>query len=420
LPSRTRNDAAPRLTRALLRRDEADRTDAELLAGFAAGRDAAAIGALVRRHGPMVWGVCRRLLAHHDAEDAFQATFLVLVRKAASVRSPEALANWLYGVAHRTARKARARAARRGEAQLPEAFDAPDPGAGSGHPDDLRPLLDHELARLPARYRTAVVLCDLEGKTRAEVARRLGLPEGTVASRLARGRVLLAKRLARRGLAVTAGSLAVSLPRAAAVLPADVVTTAVGRVGPGGRVSAEVAALAKGVLKAMFITRIKSAAAVLAVVAGLALAAGGLTGEAPPAPERPGGPGAAAPGEADASEVFRAYESNDAAGDERFLGRRVRVASNRWVVKGVARGPGQPRAYLLLVECPDRRPGDAADRQRVPMVFAFRFDAGSRKELAGLEPDQHLTVEGVCEGKTAEASELITFKDCRITKTPKP
>src|SRR5262249_22697344 len=147
----------------------------------------------------MVLGVCRRILRHEqDAEDAFQATFLVLVRKAASLRSPRTLANWLHGVARRTALEARSSAAKRRAkeaALLPRSVMPDDPW------DDLRAVLDQELEQLAEKYRIAVVLCDLEGKTRKEVARQLGWAEGTVASRLARGRGILARRLARRGFA---------------------------------------------------------------------------------------------------------------------------------------------------------------------------------------------------------------------------
>src|SRR5262245_11158674 len=161
--------------------DGASLTDAQLLACFIEERNEAAVAALVKRHGPMVWGVCRRLLSnHHDAEDAFQATFLVLVRRAASVWPREMIASWLYGVARQTALKARATAAkRRGREAQVQAM--PEPAVDQGPPDDLRALLDQELCRLPEKYR-AVVLCDLEGVTRKEAARRLRLPEGTVAS----------------------------------------------------------------------------------------------------------------------------------------------------------------------------------------------------------------------------------------------
>src|SRR5262249_51822197 len=146
-----------------------------------------------------------------DAEDAFQATFLVLVRKASSIASPELLANWLYGVAHQTALKARATTAKRRSRER-QVMEMPQPaGTEKDLWKDLQPLLDQELSRLPDKYRVAIVLCELEEKTRKEAARQLGVPEGTLAAQLARGRVMLAKRLARHGLSVSAGSLAAVL-----------------------------------------------------------------------------------------------------------------------------------------------------------------------------------------------------------------
>jgi RNA polymerase sigma factor (sigma-70 family) len=124
----------------------------------------------VRRHRPMVWGVCRRALHHHDAEDAFQAAFLVLARKAGSITSRELLANWLYGVARRTALRAKAAAVRR-QARERRLTAVPEPEANAPQPGgDLRPVLDRELSRLPDKYRAPVVLCDLEGRTRREAA----------------------------------------------------------------------------------------------------------------------------------------------------------------------------------------------------------------------------------------------------------
>ncbi|MBV8430290.1 MAG: sigma-70 family RNA polymerase sigma factor, partial [Solirubrobacterales bacterium] len=170
--------------------------DRELHRRFQDQQDQAAFQALLRRHGPMVLGVCRRVLGdRHEAEDAFQATFLVLVRKAASVVPRDMVGNWLYGVARQTALKARATTARR-RAREKQVTAMPEPAPErreSRH--DLQPLLDEELSRLPDKYRAVIVLCDLEGKTRKEVARQLGWPEGTVAGRLARARAVLAKRL---------------------------------------------------------------------------------------------------------------------------------------------------------------------------------------------------------------------------------
>jgi RNA polymerase sigma-70 factor (ECF subfamily) len=187
-------------------------SDGQLLERFLAGRDAAALEALMRRHGPMVLGVCRRVLRdYHDAEDAFQATFLVLARRAASIWPREKVGNWLYGVAYQTARKARAVRAKRRVREVP-ASGAPEPEAPSDVPrSDLAELLDHELSRLPDRYRTALVLCELEGKTHADAAERLGWPVGTLSGRLSRARAMLARRLTRRGVLLAGGSLAVLL-----------------------------------------------------------------------------------------------------------------------------------------------------------------------------------------------------------------
>src|SRR5262249_25538048 len=157
-------------------------------------RDDNALATLVRRHAPMVWGVCRRLLHnHHDAEDAFQATFLVLVRKAADVPR-QAVANWLYGVARQTAGRPRATAAKAGGRET-QVVDMPEPSVAEVRDADLQGFLDEELSRLPDYYRSVIVLCDLEGMTRRDAARQLAIPEGSVASRLARARALLAKRL---------------------------------------------------------------------------------------------------------------------------------------------------------------------------------------------------------------------------------
>src|SRR6516225_5251091 len=200
------------LRRTALLRDWAGLSDGQLLEDYLSRRAEAALEALVRRHAPMVWGVYRRLLGnHHDAEDAFQATFLVLVRKAASIASPKLLANWLYGVAHQTALNARATAAKR-RARERQVTEMPEPAATV--PDlwnDVQPLLDQELSRLPDKYRVAIVLCDLEAKSRKDAARQLGVPEGTLAARVARGRVMLAKRLARHGLTVSGGALGTML-----------------------------------------------------------------------------------------------------------------------------------------------------------------------------------------------------------------
>ncbi len=256
------------LRQAVCLRAEAEMSDRQLLERFLGRREEAAFAALLHRHGPLVWGVCRRVLGnHHDAEDAFQATFLVLARKAGSIAARDLLANWLYGVAHRTALKARATAARR-QARERQVADMPEVAGEDREPwQDLLPLLDRELSRLPEKYRAAIVLCDLEGKTRREAARQLGVPEGTVAGRLARARALLAKRLTRDGLALSGAFLAAALARATASAGGPPLASWTGKAagllaaGQGvipGMTSAKVVSLAEGVLKAMGMSKVKA------------------------------------------------------------------------------------------------------------------------------------------------------------------
>jgi RNA polymerase sigma factor (sigma-70 family) len=270
------NAVMQHLRRTVLLQDGAGLTDGQLLGYFIEQRDDDAFAALVRRHGPMVWGVCRRLLSQHDAEDAFQATFLVLVRKAASIVPRERIANWLYGVAHRTALLARRTATRRG-AREKQVTEMPEPAvADQDLWRDLQPLLDQELGRLPDTSREVIVLCDLEGKTRSEAARQLGLPEGTIGSRLARARTMLAKRLARHGLMVSGGALAAALSQdvASASVPPSVVSStiraatlvAAGKAAAAGGISAKVAALTEGALKAMLFAKLKITVTVLLVL----------------------------------------------------------------------------------------------------------------------------------------------------------
>src|SRR5262245_23155197 len=262
-----------------------DLADAHLVDRFVARRDDEAFAILVRRHGPMVLSVCRRVLHDlHDAEDAFQATFLVLARKAGSIGRRERLGNWLHGVAYRTALKARANAAR-----WQVIHESPaDPLAAEPLSElarrELRLVLDEEVGRLPGRYRAPVVLCYLEGHSYAEAARQLGCPPGTVSGRLARARALLRGRLAPRVRALSAALLGTLLPAAA---PASVsvalvestvkaaVATAAGRAAMTGAVAAPVVALAEGVIKAMLWTKCKIMVAVV-LVAGVVGAGGSV------------------------------------------------------------------------------------------------------------------------------------------------
>lgn len=248
-------------------------TDGELLSRFLEHQDEAALAALVRRHGPMVWSVCRRLLrGHHDAEDAFQATFLVLVQKAATLPNRETVGNWLYGVAHQTAVRMRAMVAKQGVRER-QVTVMPEPATADQYVwNDLAPVLDEELSRLPDKYRVLIVLCDLEGVTRKEVARRLDIPEGTAASRLAAARAMLAKRLTRRGVVLSGVLLGATLSQqaASASVPALVVSSTIKVASlmaaghaTAGVIPAKVAALTEGVLKAMFLSKLKAGVVVL-------------------------------------------------------------------------------------------------------------------------------------------------------------
>jgi RNA polymerase sigma factor (sigma-70 family) len=236
----------------------------------------------------------------HDAEDAFQATFLVLVRKAASVRPRERVGNWLYGVAYRTALEARSILARR-HARERQVSAMPEPPAPSSDDSrDWRPLLDEALNRLPEKYRTAVVLCELEGRSRKEVARILGIPEGTLSSRLATARQMLARRLARHGLGISAAAVAAFLgQQTSAAVPAPLLTTTVhaatlfaaGSTAAAAAISTNVVLVTEGVLKAMFLTKLKTVTAVFVLMAvlggGIGLVGSG-TQAGPPDDNKPG------------------------------------------------------------------------------------------------------------------------------------
>jgi RNA polymerase sigma factor (sigma-70 family) len=188
------------------------RTDRQLLTVFASDKDEEAFAELVRRHGPMVLGVCRQMLRNdHDAEDTFQATFLVLARKAGSIHSAEALPNWLYGVATRLAMRNRALAGRRRAREVPLVDALPGKHEDEPQRREMKRLLLEEIGRLPETYRLPFILCYLDGKTNEEAARQLNCAPGTVFSRLARARKRLRERLGRRGLIISSSLLAATL-----------------------------------------------------------------------------------------------------------------------------------------------------------------------------------------------------------------
>jgi RNA polymerase sigma factor (sigma-70 family) len=248
--------------------------DAQLLDRWVEARDEAAFELLLWRHGPMVLHTCRRLLPDaHAAEDAFQATFLLLVQNAASIRKRQTLPAWLHRVAYRVALRARAVAARRARREWPAGDVPAHPGTDEMALGDLRAVLDEEIERLPEHYRRAFVLCCLEGKTQAETARLLGRPQGTVSSWLARARQRLRSRLERRGLAPGTELVPSGEETAPAALPAPLVDATIRVAAAGGGTadpaSPAVASLVKGVMRSMLLGKLKVAALPLMLAAAV-------------------------------------------------------------------------------------------------------------------------------------------------------
>ena len=329
-----------------------DRSDGQLLARFLDYRDADALGVLVRRHGPMVLGVCRRQLGDGpDADDAFQATFLVLVRKANSVRPRERVGFWLYGVARTTAVRAKAARVKRLSREGP-LVDAPDPRVDST--DDRLALLDLELSRLPEKYRVPIVLCDLGGKSHAEAAAELGWPVGTLSGRLSRGRAMLAGRLRRPG-AVGAAVAAAGVPEG--------LTAATVRLAAGGAVPARVLVLTEGVVKAMLMSKLKVAVPVL-----VALVAAGSLGYRMQAADGPAKPAAGEPRPDHVRAMNLAREKDKAA----LQG--VWELTDGWVMSGKHtidfQGENAIKLFLLV----------ANDRAEV-----FSTDVGRFEKTTGLD-----------------------------------
>lgn len=289
-----------RLRHRLAAVETARQTDAVLLDAFIREQQPEAFAALVQRHGVMVLGVCRRILGnHHDAEDAFQATFLVLARKAATVRPGNRLVSWLYGVALRTAMKARRMEMRRKERQQavaqPPAHLAPEPM------DELHAILDEELERLPEHYRLPILLCELQGQTRKQAAESLGWTEGKLAGRLTRGRALLARRLQKRGVTIPVVGLFSVLPTIAEAVPSHLLdqTVHIATLSILGEassaVSSTVLSLTQGVMKAMFLSKLKVlttvALAGVLLITGLSVGGWSMVWSGEPIPNRPAASG---------------------------------------------------------------------------------------------------------------------------------
>ncbi len=256
-------------------------SDAQLLGRFTAagaeGAGGSAFRELVHRHGPMVMGACRQILRQsHDADDAFQATFLVLVRKARSIHVRDSLAPWLYKVAYRTAMRARASASRYRLTDL-DRMEGVEGSAEEAYHLDVRPLLQEELGRLPEKYRSPIVLCHLEGRSHEEAARILRWPVGTVSGRLSRGRRLLRSRLERRGVGVPSAMVSTSLLGSSRLVPPTSLVDSVVGAATGSastNVSASVLTLTQGVLRAMLLNKLKAIALVSLFVGAVSGGAG--------------------------------------------------------------------------------------------------------------------------------------------------
>jgi RNA polymerase sigma factor (sigma-70 family) len=385
-------------------------TDRDLLRRFVTAGDRQAFAALVRRHGPLVLGVCRRVLRHEqDAEDAFQATFLVLARKAGSIRDGAALVSWLYGVAQRTARDAkRAAGRRRAHEARAQAVVPPDP-AWQATWREVQTVLDDEIGRLPDRLRAPFLLCHLEGHSRAEAARQLGLAEGTVWSRLAQARKLLRGRLARRGITLSAvlGAAGITGSTEAVALPAALVTAttqaaAALACGSAAEVSVRVAALVERGVRALALARLKLGLA-LALIVGLLVAGAGVLArpqahqtpaadEPPPAapaadgrrndpaaPAAGAGRGELAEGPLPAGAAVRLGTSRYRHGD-RIESLAVSADGKLAITAGVS-GPYSP-TYGTMFRC--ARVFDLTDGR---CLYSLPPERGREIEAVGLSPD---------------------------------
>jgi RNA polymerase sigma factor (sigma-70 family) len=285
VPKATLGDVLVYLRKICATQEARDTSDGDLLESFVASGDQAAFSVLMQRHGPMVYGVCKRVLSDlHAAEDAFQATFMVLVRRASAIGKRQHLGGWLHAVAQRISLKARAQAAARRDKERREASMATTDVLDEVTWRELRTILDEEIGQLPEKYRVPIVLCYLEGKTQEQAAKELGWPKTTVKRRVGRARELLHKQLVRHGINLTAGALAMALGEKALASPVPAMlaintvkaatTIAAGKAMAAGCVSARAAALTEEALRGML--GIKGKLVLLVLVCSLAAGGAGV------------------------------------------------------------------------------------------------------------------------------------------------
>jgi RNA polymerase sigma factor (sigma-70 family) len=372
-------DPLLRHLRRLIGSAQDDGTDAQLLHRFLRHRDESAFAALVQRHGRLVWGVCRRVLGHEqDAEDAFQATFLVLARQAGSIQRSEAVGSWLYRVAHRIATRAGVDTARRRARQKEVHREASDSRHCEVAWRELQAVLTEELNRLPEKYRAPFVLCCLEGKSGPAAARQLGWKVGTVAGRLGEARKRLQQRLARRGISLAAVLCAVTLGLPAAAPAALVQSTltravsCVGHLAAPGLIPARVAALMEGVGNSTFPTWAKLATLALLAAGVLALGAALLTGPSPAQPPDPATAGSAA-----------------------RKPRQATAAASQRLPTGARPDQGLDEKHMTITGRVLTPTGKVADQARVAVLFWSHL----RPQLGQPMPRPKVLAEGRVDGK---------------------
>jgi RNA polymerase sigma factor (sigma-70 family) len=401
--------------------------DGQLLEQFLARRGEsaeAAFAALVERHGPMVLGVCRRALPDpRDAEDAFQATFLILARKARAIRVDDSLGRWLYGVSRRVASRARASAGRRLDRERELATMGGPPAAEPpADPLELREVLDEELGRLPAKYRDPIVLCYLQDQTHEGAAQQLGWPVGTVRGRLARARDLLRTRLVRRGLAPAVALLGTTAEARATVpsLLADVTTKAACRasagVGLAGLVSARVAERVGWELASMSVGHWKGVAGVLFAVGAVCVGAALGAGSPPDAPQRPD-PGPKASTRDDRGEIVGSWASEEPIQETvRGVPKPPRLVKTRWEITSDKITLADEDGFL------EQEIRYTLDPTKTPKAIDLRYPA-SGMVLAGayrLDGDELTLVYGVARPKELkEGAGLIFHKLRREDRSPR-